>query len=345
MEPWIFQMCRQACRRQLIAWGVVVAGVLAFALASGRYIRNFVQGPYPFGVQELEQIADVDSAPRYFVSLNADKVVDTGVQEITTNTTNGVETSRYVSAGYYGVVMGERYLIVKSASKPAGKVEGELDTIPMDVGEKLFAGPDGREARNRCYPFYMDATGFRETGYWSAGVCAVLLLLAFFYGWRAWGRLRDVQTHPVVRRVNAWGDAMAISAEAEQQFTHAVRYKSRSVILTDKFAIDKAFFAFQLLRFEDLLWAYKKITRRTVYFVPVGKECTAELVFYGGNLSFSGKEKLVEEVLLFAANSAPWAVLGFSDEIKKMFSKQQAAFCQAVEARRQKLRSAAPQGA
>jgi len=330
-------MCRKACRNQVFAWAVVLAGGLAFALANTRYIRNFISGPFPIGAPELAQVADADSTPRYFVSVSPQRVVDTGVQEITTTTTNGVKTGEYVSAGYYGVLVGDRYLIVKSASKPASRVEGELIAIPLDLSSQLFSGPKAQETRSRCYPVYLDASGFREAGYWGMGIGSALLLLVLYYGGRAFNRMRDINSHPVLERVAKWGDIMSISMEAERELNSVPRYKSQGVILTDNFAFQKGLFAFQILRFRDLLWAYKKVTKRSVNFVPVGKYYSAEFKFYGGNLSFSGKEKVVEEVLKYSAQRAPWAVLGFSEEIKKMWSKQQAAFCQAVEARRQKL--------
>jgi hypothetical protein len=325
----------------VIAWVLTAAAGVAVLLTNTRYVRNFLAGPYPFGAKELAQVTDVESTPRYFVSVAADKVFDTGVQEITTTTRNGVQEGSRVSAGYYAVLVGDRFLIVKSATKPASRVAGELGSIPGDLSEHLFSGPKGNEARSRSYPFYLEAEGFRTPGYWGIGIGALFLLLVFTYGRRAWNRLRDIQTHPVVRRASQWGDLTTVSVDAEQELTNGVRYRSHGVILTDRFAFQKSFFAFQLLRMQDLLWAYKKITKRSVNFVPVGKDYSAEMVFYGGTLAFAGKEKLVEEVLRFASQRAPWAVLGFTEEIKNIYTKQQAEFCQAVEARRQQFLSKA----
>ena len=337
MEPWILQMCRKASFRMVVTTGIVFAVVLVLALANLRYFRNFFSGPYPIGAADLAQISDVDTTPRYFVSIPVEKVVDTGVQEITTTETNGVKTGEYVSAAYYGVLVGDRFLIVKSAAKPANRVEGALSMIPSDLSGHLFTGPDAQETRKHCYAFYLDGGSFREGGYWAMGIGALVLGLMAFAGFRAWNRVRDIHTHPVAMRVAKWGDPMSISMNAEREYANAVRYKSSGVILTDNFAFEKSVFGFQIYRLQDLLWTYKKVTKRSVNFVPVGKYYTAELKFYGGNLTFSGKEKAVEEVLIYASKRAPWAVLGYSEDLKKMFSKQQAAFCQGVEARRQKL--------
>jgi hypothetical protein len=74
-----------------------------------------------------------------------------------------------------------------------------------------------------------------------------------------------------------------------------------------------------------------------VNFIPTGKTFEGILIFYGGSETFSGNEQKVNEVLSFASNKAPWAVIGYSDDIKNLFNKQTTDFCQVVESRRQEL--------
>lgn len=116
-----------------------------------------------------------------------------------------------------------------------------------------------------------------------------------------------------------------------------MHYKSMGILITDNFVIQKAFFAFNVLRFNALVWAYKKVTKKSVNFVPTGKDYDAVMIFYGGTQNFRAKEKIVGEVLVFAAERAPWAVIGFSKDIETLYSKHQAEFCQAVEGRRRDL--------
>ena len=150
-------------------------------------------------------------------------------------------------------------------------------------------------------------------------------------------RLRNIETHPAVKRARLWGDPINVSVEAEREFNGQVRYKSASVVLTDNFAILKSFFSFNLYRFHDLLWAYRKVTQRRVNFVPTGKTYSAILHFYGGNVAFIANEKRVVEVLQFAGSRAPWAIVGYSADLNKLFTKQVNAFCAAIEARRRDL--------
>jgi hypothetical protein len=55
----------------------------------------------------------------------------------------------------------------------------------------------------------------------------------------------------------------------------------------------------------------------------------------------TGKEKNVDALLTFAAERAPWAIFGYSDDLKKLFKQKAQDFCAAVEQRKRELASQA----
>lgn len=331
-------MCRSSARRQSLAWVAVILVGIGYVCANARYARNFVEGPFPEGADHLANISDLDATSNYFVSVTGEKVLDTGIQEITTTTTDGVKDGSYVSAGYYAFLIGDRVLIVKTPSKPGSTVSGELLPIPSDLSNELFSGADGQELRRDAYPFYMSTTGFREPGYWAIGIGCALFLLFLKFGVPAIRHWADVSKHPVVKRVNQhWGNALGVSLEAERELNSGVVYKAGGVFLTNGYVIQKTFFTFNIHRFHDLLWAYKKVTQRRVNFIPTGKSYGAVLVFYGGSEAASASEAEINEILVFAQRQAPWAVLGYTEELKRLFTKNTREFCEAVEDRRRRV--------
>ncbi len=257
---------------------------------------------------------------------------------MTTETKTGQKKSPYPSAGFYALQVGDLLLIVKSPSAPGKSVSGATGTISLRcLRMHLFTGINSTLSSSDCYPFYLDTQGFRTPGYWGIAVAVLVIVLLVALARPALMRLRDIETHPAVKRARLWSDPITVSVEAEREFNGQVRYKAAGVVLTDNFAIQKSFFAFNLYRFHDLLWAYKKVTQRSVNFIPTGKCYSALLHFYGGNINFMAKEKRVEEVLQFAGSRAPWAVIGYSAELNKLFTKQVDNFCAAIEARRRDL--------
>ena len=83
-----------------------------------------------------------------------------------------------------------------------------------------------------------------------------------------------------------------------------------------------------------MLWAYKRVTRHSVNFIPTGKTYAGVLACYGGTAEVTGRQAKVDSVLAFAAERVPWAIFGFSDELSKLFKQKTQDFCSAVEQRK-----------
>jgi hypothetical protein len=136
-----------------------------------------------------------------------------------------------------------------------------------------------------------------------------------------------------VRRVASWGDPIRIALDVERE-ARTPRHKSSGWLMTEKYLIQSTFFTFDLLQISDLLWAYKRVTKHSVNFIPTGKTYDAVLVCHGSTAVVKGSEKTVDTILAFAVEHAPWAVCGVSKELEQLFNKNNRAFCATVEQRR-----------
>jgi len=94
-----------------------------------------------------------------------------------------------------------------------------------------------------------------------------------------------------------------------------------------------------MLRLQDVLWAYKKITKHSVNFIPTGKTYEAIVNCYGGTATIPGNEKKVGEMLNFLQERAPWAIYGFSDQLAATFNKHRQDFARSVEQRKQEWKA------
>ena len=124
---------------------------------------------------------------------------------------------------------------------------------------------------------------------------------------------------------------MEVTVMSEREMEQAVKFRKSGTTITDNFLIKRGFLSVNLFPLQHLLWAYKKETTQLINFIPVGKTRQAVLVFYGG--SAAGKKR-VDEVLNHALSKAPWAIAGYSNELRKAFKKDTKGFCAAVEERR-----------
>ncbi|PYU69110.1 MAG: hypothetical protein DMG49_14160 [Acidobacteria bacterium] len=318
-------MFRRECIRRLSAWAAVVLLTALTLTANLRYARNFLYGPFPVTGHELNKITDPHSTERYFVQVKGSKVVDTGLQEIEVQTRNGVEENRKVSSGYYALLVGDRYLIVKSSKPISETASGELVLLSGDIFDRMRSSVGSQRLHQDFYLLMLQANGFRENGFAAIGLAVVILMGVLFFARPVWLRLKDLSRHPAFQRIKSWGEIQSTSMESENEFKTSVRYKASGFRVADRYAFINHFFTFNLFRFHDLAWAYKLVTQRRVNFIPVGKTYTAVLVFK------------VDDMLQYAATRAPWAIFGYSDQLKAHLKKNPAEFYAQSEARRDKL--------
>ncbi len=341
METWIRRACRQRAYRQLVAWIVVGLGLVCALVAMHNYWANFFNDPYAISESSAAALLSFDES-RPFVTVTGSQVVDSGVREYTTETRNGVKQSEYVSSAYSLLILDKKGLVVKGNA--AISATGELKPLESTIPVLIF--PDEKDAalRSRLYPVMLDTTeNYRVLGYVVIGVTLLFAFLFFVFVKRSWGYVRDVSTHPVVKRVESWSDAVEVAVISEREMSMP-RYKRGGLLLTDTFVIDRGLFTFNILAWNHLLWAYRKQTTTRYYFViPVARSQEAIMHFYGGSVNFRGSKKKVEDALIFAANQVPWAVLGYSDGLADLWKKNNADFTVGVEARREELvRPSAP---
>jgi hypothetical protein len=335
MDNWIAKRIQTVSLRRLVVWTVLLIGGVLLATSDHRYIANFVRGPYKLSRTDLDSIRDVSLTPRYYARVAGDTVLDTGLRQYTVHTQNGVETGREESGAYNALVLGSRYLVVRTGGGESRLAEGKLVPWSDELEAQLFDTKEMQAARSRFYPFYLDTQSFRQPGYIVIGVAIVFLLLFVWQALPAWRGWRNPDGHPVAQRIAKWGDPIGVAAEAEHEYANALIRGKGGWRLGNKFLARTSFFSFNLYRMQDVLWAHKKITKHSVNFIPTGKSYEAIVYCYGGAATIGGNEKKVNEILNFVQQRAPWAIHGYSAELAALFNKNRASFVNSVEQRRQ----------
>src|SRR5213594_2641335 len=160
MDSWISQRIRAVSFRRVVVWTLALVGGVLLATTDRRYILNFLAGPYKLERADLDSIHDVTATPRYYARVAGDRVLDTGLRQYTVHTQSGVETRREESAAYHALVIGNHYLVVRTAGPESRQAEGKLVPWPEDLENELFDSKDMRSLRSSFYPFYLDTDSF-----------------------------------------------------------------------------------------------------------------------------------------------------------------------------------------
>ena len=294
-----------------------------------------MEGPYHLSGVDLSNEMDGIVAEHPFVSLTGSAVIPSGLQVVTTETRNGLKVSSYVSSKYYIVSVGApKILLAQSVTIPKLHAIGELLPVPESVLANIFPNTTAQEAKRRVIPYYLSMTvDYRMRGYIGIGALLIYLGAMILCAGKSWRWARNIASHPVVKRVERWPDAAEIAMLSNIELASVVRYRQAGIFITDNFVIKSRFFSFNLYPFRNLLWAYKRITRRSLNGIPIWCSVDSVFVFKGGTIEFPGDHELVDRSLAHASIRAPWAFFGYANDLQELLRKDFATLCMRVEQR------------
>jgi hypothetical protein len=343
MEYGIVDRNIRRCNRNLFITGVIIIlARLGLAAFNARYLYNFFCGPFAVDGQALATTANPAAATKYFVTLKGDKVIKTGFQEV---------KRRTVTADYVALGVGDRLLLVKSpAEHTEAEFTGALVKIPAYINGQFVISADidrrfiSEVVRQRpgtrkisFLPVMLDATGFRRPGYWGLGIGIPLLAFSVWLLAKAGKRMANHDAHPIIGSLARFGPprnvVTAIDAEAKNgaQTTSIGR-----LTLTPSWLLHATGYRLAILRCDEVIWAYKKVTKHYTNFIPTGKSYAVIICSRDGrSLEVTCRQKKADGMLEELARRWPWILIGYSDDMAASWKSNCDAVIRAVDARRQ----------
>jgi hypothetical protein len=105
--------------------------------------------------------------------------------------------------------------------------------------------------------------------------------------------------------------------------------------LTLSWLIKRRLFDTWISPLDDIVWAYKKVTKHSINFIPTGKSYTAILVGrHRQRIEVKLSNKTADEILNELAIRVPWAIYGFSRDLERVWKSDPGGFIAAVDQRR-----------
>jgi hypothetical protein len=304
----------------------------------------------PTSPDALRQVANPVGGQRYFVALDRLKAFKAGLQR--TETSDG---NTKVVATFFAVPAGSRFLVIQSPnSTVSASYEGALVPVSDELRDQLQTKV--LDSKNLKYadvflPYMLDADSFRDAAYMGFAIGIPLALLALYNILKAVRRMNDMEASPVARSLRRFNQPPANVAMAiDQDLRSSPEASSASTLmLGSSWLLRPTLYGMDVLHRDEIMWVYEKVTSHSVNFVPTGKTYSLVIgdergrrieIQAAGRGTTNGKEKL-DALLRVVINRFPWVVAGYSDQRKKEYEKNRAAFVTFVRQRQtQYLRAA-----
>lgn len=319
---------------------------LTIGLMNQRYWYNFFFGPFPVEQQTLFAIKNPDTEGKYFLSIEGEKSVPTGLQEITKRVRkgSGQVVSTEVSANYLALKLGQKILIVKADGKNANttKFQGALVNIPDNIQNELIGKLEAENPslKGVLLPFMLQDDNFRFGGYFGLAIGLPCLILGVWNLQNVFRRWNSPERHPIGKSLARLGDsperfAAQINSEVQSETQN---FSLGSLLITPSWLFRKKSFGLDIMKLDKVVWVYQKVTQHKRNGVHTGTTYTAVITDRQGvSIEIPANQQRVEQVIQEILNRAPWVIAGFSEELKKLWQSDRQKIFEVVDQRRQQL--------
>lgn len=339
MVNWLEAEVKRANRNLLLANGFVLLCLLGALYAGWQYYANFALGCRSIDAAELSSLTSPTQHFRNFVTVRGSKSVPSGYQDIVQKVD---ESSHVVSTEtkdeYILLKVGERIVLVKAPNgSQALEFSGELvpttDAVKTDLITQIATSRPDLAAM--ILPFTLDTTDYRTQGYWALGIGVPLFLLCCWNLSKVLKRNAEPQLAPIWKQVSVYGNPEQLSSQIGTELL-APQTNYKALRLSQSWLLRKKLFSTWVSPLHDIVWAYKKVTKRSVNFIPTGKSYTAIIIGrHRQRIEHSMSQKKVDALLTELASRVPWAVYGFNADLDNVWKKDPGGFVAAVDSRRQ----------
>ncbi len=330
--------------RSLFLVNAVILGLLLWwAFAAERYLSNCWMGPEPISAKSIETLTDPGALRRPYVSISHLPTRRTGLRDITITRDQYTEkeTGRSVTATYFAALSGSRYILISSPDEqPSSSYKGELKLVSDDLRESMqtkVLGAQGKAFDAVFYPVMLDASNYLSNLEIFGGVFFPVGLLALFNVIRSLIRMRNINATPSVRAMAKFpegAEAVAMSIDHELE-TGGNQSPSKAMWLTQSWLVKKGPYKLDVVKISEIRWIYQKVVKHSVNAIPTGKSHGVMVGTEDGRLvefllAKSTYRKagatLSAQFLKTLMARAPWAVVGYSDELKRHFKQDRSGF-------------------
>jgi hypothetical protein len=289
-----------------------------------KYISNLFSGPRPIVGEALE--SELLSGNIKSVNINLrlprDSVFQTGYTNVTKKIdkyTNKVE-SQTTDSEYYITLIGKHILVLESTPDklPSGHFSGVIIPLQSDLRRKLIDDFNSTQGLagwgDYIFPFTLSNKSMLEfSGFWVFLIGIGLLCWGAILVYRRTTDIED-NKHYAYRIAKTAGYYSIDSLSADYIISRqAGMVEIGKYHLCNQFLFANRFFSFKIYPLSQMIWAYKKVTKKSINFIPMGVDHTLVMHFRPNVMvEIKEPEENVNKHLILLTSLCPEAKFGYN---------------------------------
>lgn len=337
-DTFVVRQIRRCNRNLLLVNGGVLAVILVIGGSQWKYFDNFFFGPFAIDRQTLVAARATEPLAKYFVSLNPDELVATGVRDVERETGASGTTSRQtVRADYYVARLNQKLMLVRTVPGAVGQqLAGRIVPTNGDALDAILAPLEKSQPdlRGRFLPVMLDATDFRQPGYVALLFGVPLLLVAVWNIGKGLRRNGNLELHPSAVKLAANGPLAETIRRIEDEIKSGAE-RVGSIIVTRSWVLAPDLYRLHSCSLDNLVWAHKRTTQYAINFAPAFK--ASGIILWERNkkqIPILCLGERADQLLHLIALRAPWAFFGYTKELVNSAKRNWSDIVAAVDQRR-----------
>ena len=321
---------RRTAKNIIILNIIIIIAIIIFVNKDYRALRSIYMEEET--VSYGSKLAEMYQSREIYVKSYTEEFFDTGYEMLEDNV---------VVDKYYAFYLNDMYIICRTDTKmtqesySSYKISGLL--VEPDTEEKKILNAIIGEISDQ-----LDVTRTEAQGYVSAyiidvgaprllhqilfGVAGVVIIFCVS---RIIIAIRDIIDYTLNKKYKKLGKESGrgpeiINEEITAELGNEEKlYKFGHAKITENWVVSESFANFEILPKTDVIWIYKLITQHRTNGIPTGKSFSIEMLFKNKKrVSIAQKnEKIADETVNKLVEIFPGAIVGFSNELLRMFNK------------------------
>jgi hypothetical protein len=199
---------------------------------------------------------------------------------------------------------------------------GTIESMSDFVEREVKSLPD----KDLILPVIVNAKqDFHTPGYWGLAIGSIGGIIGAINLAKLKQRQEKIELHPIVKKLSQYGMAELVAQEIDREFDGNNVIVHKNTKISDSWAIQQGTFGSEIEKMVDLIWIYFQVTSHRTNGIPTGKTYTTVCCFRDGeNIEIPGAEDKVMELIAQIHARVPWAIIGYTNEIKLAWDKDRA---------------------
>lgn len=322
-DSYLAMVIRTKYRRRLGLGYLIIVMAIGIFIYQQNFIANLVSGPREMSGEALESELTSGNIKNLNINLRLqkDQVYQSGYTYVTKTvdqTTKKVERET-TDHEYYLTIIGKHVLVLEGSEGriPSGNFEGAVTPLSPELQAKLAADfnsvPELSKISNSILPYSLSNNGM--TGLDSFWLFVLGVILACWGGYLVCKELindkKNIHYAYKIAKAAGYQGISGLSYDFETDI-RSKTIKIGSYKMSDKFLFRNSFFSFEIYPLSEMYWAYKKVIRKSVNFVPTGKMYQIVMNFRPSlSVSITEPERKVDQHLSLLVRTRPNAKFGY----------------------------------